>query len=122
ARGAAPTAAYSVALFRNPGVDHLRIETAAKWAFHVWRAPGTPGASSVLAVNRQTRGQLVHTLADIGDGRFVAWIVEHVGDQMPGQLGLGFLETAGGHGWRTQSHAAGDKWFFGIVGDGIFID
>src|SRR5690606_29344213 len=47
AGSAAPAPAYGVALFGNPRVDHLRIETATERTFHGSLCPGEARAVGV---------------------------------------------------------------------------
>src|SRR5690606_36854234 len=67
------------------------------------------------AVDRELLGQLIDTFAHAGNVGRVARVVQNVGDEIGRQNSLGLAETAGRHGRRTQTDAAGDEGLFRVI-------
>src|SRR5690606_11684628 len=106
-----------VTLFLHTCVDHLGVGSIAVGAFH-GRAVSVTG----LTVNGETRRQLVYLRAYGSQVGFILGIVEHVSQQVGGELGFRFLEAASGHGRRTQTDAAGHKGLLRVIRDGVLVD
>src|SRR5690606_27649740 len=49
-------------------------------------------------------------------------VVQYISNQVRRQFRFGFFKAASGHGRSTQTHAAGDKWLFWVVRNGVLVD